>query len=174
MEKRPHSIITFFSQKLGLLKTPATPASRWSRANHRLLYDCMNEEDAFYSVLDSNTRLSRLSENHQTPHGTTGPMPSCHTLNGEKVPCSCGCHWKRCCPEAPSSGVKAFGHSRGEYPFKTSLVASGTRESVLQGQTTFAVHGLFFSLTLVCKKELSMCAGGRGTQETDWYKVSRS
>lgn len=64
-------------------------------------------------------------------------MPSLHTLSGEKVPCSRGCHWKRCCAEAASSGIKAFGHSWGEYPLKINVVASGTKESPLLGQTRF-------------------------------------
>lgn len=108
-----------------------------------------------FSVLDSKPRLSRLPESHQTPHGTEVPIPSCHILGGEKIPCSCGCHWKRGCPEAASSGVKAFGHSWGEYPFKTSE-RSGfwPRESVLPRQTTSAVNRLLFSLILVCKQEV--------------------
>lgn len=105
----------------------------------------MNRKDAVYFVLDSKPGLSRLPKSHQMPHGTKGPMPSCRTLSGEKVPCSRGGHWKRCCPEAAPPGVKAFGRPWGECLLKAGVVASGARESVLPGQHTAAVNGLLFS-----------------------------
>lgn len=118
------------------------------------------DEDALYSVLDSKPRLPQPPESRRTPHGAKGPVPSCRALRGEEVPRPRGCHWKRRCSEAASSGIKAFGHSWGEYPLEISVVASGTEELPPLGQLISAVHGVFvvvFPLVLVCTEVDPVC-----------------